>query len=345
MRRYVFRLDANPRLGMGHLRRCLAVAQALKDRGNAEIHFVSDAANSPGCIALAHPVVDAWIQPGRQDAMDFVRQARAVGADALVLDHYGVDEAYQQILLASGIPWLQFQVLPNQKLWSDWVVAPSPAAIPEAYRRARQRPASALLLGPAYAPIRPEFQLCRRERACPERIARLAVTFGGGDDRGAAIVALSAWRLLPSPPQLSLLTTSANPRLAEISAWIGEHGGGKVVLAVDAPDFAGRLAEADLAITAGGTTLYETAFLGVPVLVVRIADNQDENAAAWQRLGVAKDAGSIAECRAEDLAGLIDHLDRDRQDRCRMSREGMHQVDGRGAFRIAEAIAGETSAA
>lgn len=342
VRRYVFRLDANARLGMGHLQRCLAIARALKAAGDAEICFVSDAAAVARHALHAQDAVDAWQLPGERDAADLVGHAKRFAADALVLDHYGVDEAYQRAVLEAGIPWLQFQGQPTQRLWARWIVAASPAANPEAYRPLLLDPGSLLLLGPAYAAIRPEFVACRQERRCPERIAHLVLTFGGGDDRGAAICALSAWKMLPERPRLTLLATSANPRLAEIAAWMAEHGAGMASLAVDAAAFAQILASADLAITAGGTTLFETAFLGVPALVVRIADNQDANTAAWERLGVVRDAGPLAECTPAGLACRLEELDRDWHARCLMSREGMQRVDGRGAARIAAALAAGT---
>jgi spore coat polysaccharide biosynthesis predicted glycosyltransferase SpsG len=95
------------------------------------------------------------------------------------------------------------------------------------------------------------------------------------------------------------------------------------------------MAAADVAISAGGTTSWELAFMGLPNIVITLADNQLAIAAALARAGISWEAGYPSSrgfgSRVRELLLL---LLRDRTARELMSRRGRERVDGRGADRV-----------
>lgn len=322
----LFRCDADARLGFGHLRRCQALAGEMARRG-FHCGFLTNAAG-----ALPFKVFPTAF-PGVCNADEILSRARQLGATSLVLDHYGANESCQVALRDAGVKWLQFEGTPAQPLWADWVLAASPAARSRDYAPLLRNPAARLLLGPQYAILRPEFEALRAERPAGE-VKQLVLTFGGGGDRGAlelSLAALLPWR---RDVRLHILTSGQNANLQKVRGLLQGHEQ-RVSLHVDAPDFPALLAAADLAVIAGGMTTFEAAALGVPFVVIEIADNQARNAAAWADLGVAVNMGPLGSFDARELRDQVESLASDVQRRRSMASRGRELVDGMGARRIA----------
>lgn len=338
--RVVVRVDASARIGLGHMRRCAALGRRLGTAG-VDVHFLTkaeglDPAAEVGEFAGACVALEPSMQ-GQADAARTVEYCRSVGADRLIVDHYQADEAYQSTLLEGGIRWLQFDGAAQIPLWADWVVSMSPAADEARYRTLQCRPETHLLIGPSYAILREEFFRYRKPKQVSQQATRLLLTFGGGDDRGACLACLSA---LPGTGgfEVVILSSSYNPQIPSIRRWIERNADAGIRLLLDDPDVARRMTEADIAVTAGGTTTFEMAMLGLPAIIVQIADNQRANAQAWERAGVALDLGPLERFDADRLRDKLVALAGDSGLRGRMAARGRKCVDGRGADRIAVAI-------
>ena len=335
----VFRFDATPSLGVGHLQRCLALSSVLEARG-CECHFFSHIEN------IRFQDHGKWVRlkAGEGNAGQLLEYSRAVGASGLVLDHYGVDEDYQQTLLPGGIPWLQFEGVPHQRLWARWVLAAGPGAFPELYTPWLQSTETELLLGPSYAILRTDFlRIESRAFSCHE-VREVVVTFGGGWDRGGILLCLATLSHWRERIRVHVLTTAANPSVPALQSWLMAHGLGWADLALDAQDFPERLASADLAIIAGGTTTFEAAHLGIPALIIQIADNQKGQASALSRLGVAENLGPLESLDAGKLHRAVASIIDDSDKRKMMSEMGRALVDGQGVYRVvAELMKGPSS--
>jgi len=98
------------------------------------------------------------------------------------------------------------------------------------------------------------------------------------------------------------------------------------------------MAEADIAVTAGGTTTFETAMMGLPTFIVQITDNQQANAQAWGRTGAAVDLGPLDDLDTGHLRDQLVKVAGDSELRERMSVLGKEHVDGLGAGRLAREL-------
>lgn len=330
------RVDVSTRVGTGHLRRCLALGRRLRADG-IEVHVI--AAGEIPAWARGPEGIEIVELPGGEpeDAAATIRYCREAGADRLVLDRFETSEAYQQALLDAGMRWMQFDGAASAPMWADWVVSMSPAASEAGYRALRRRACTRFLLGPAYAILREEFLAARAPRRVRPVARELLLTFGGGDDGGACLACLEALQGAPGMRVIVLLS-GFNPRTGEIEGWLKAHREIEVDLLVDAPDVARRMANADIALTAAGTTSFETAALGLPSLLVQIAPNQRGNAEGWDRLGVALDLGSLAQLDAARLRRELAALAGDAPRRQAMAERGQAQVDGCGAERLAREL-------
>ena len=293
----LFRCNASPTIGYGHLTRCRALAQALRRQGETCVMIgpvAADARPEDQDIFSDWVPVPDW-PSAAEDATRLVDLARRFDAGWAVLDDYRVDETYQLTLRAAGLRWLQFDGTARKPLWADLIVNANPAAHPEDYASVLHNPEAQLLLGPRYAVLRPEFASV--EPRDPQRpVKRILVTFGGGDDRGAIELVLST--LLPETPssvEFLVISGAGNPRNPSLVDWIDIFGQGRVSLHIDPPQVAPLFTTCDLAVIAGGTTIYEAACCGLPMILITIAENQAPQAMAWNRDGAAIFIGALTD--------------------------------------------------
>jgi UDP-2,4-diacetamido-2,4,6-trideoxy-beta-L-altropyranose hydrolase len=318
--------------------RCRALASAFKNLGVACVMVGPKPRYQTA--ADAH-VFDYWVEQSGwsgegDDAGKLVTLANKYGCTVAVLDDYRVEVDYQKVILAGGLRWLQFDGRADRPLWADWVLNANPAARPEDYARHLQKPGARTLLGPKYAVLRPEFSVAPPRRSEKSRVTDVLVTFGGGDDRGAILFVLKA--LLPATEtsmRFHVMSGANNPRNPEIEQWLESNGGKRTILHVNPAQVAPLLSACDLAVMAGGTTTYEAAFCGLPMLLLTIAANQERQSQAWHDKGAAVYLGRFNEVSQEDLASHFANLSRSPELRKKMSDCGQHEVDGKGAEKIA----------
>jgi len=336
----ILRTDASPQIGFGHLTRCRALAQALRRQGERCVMVGPDAAHAK---TADQETFEDWISvsdwsSAPEDAARLIDMAHQFLAEWLVLDDYRIDEAYQLSLRAAGLRWLQFDGAAEKALWADVVVNANPAVRPEDYAGVLRNPGTRLLLGPRYAILRPEFE--RIELRDPGRpVEQILVTFGGGDDRGANEFVLSS--LLPvTPPDLRFLVVSGarNPSNPSLKRWVDAHGQGRVSLHIDPEQVAPLFASCDLAVMAGGTSTYEAAACGLPMILITIAGNQIPQSKAWGEMGAATYLGAMEDVQGSHLESAFQCVMNDRQCRQNMGLTGSQTVQGTGARCVAELV-------
>lgn len=341
----VFRCNAGPEIGFGHLVRCRALAHALHEKGEDCVMVGPDQSYAK---PEDHELFEDWIPvpnwpSSADDAQRLIGISQAQQAKWLVLDDYRVDETYQLALRKAGLRWLQFDGSASKPQWADFVVNANPAARAEDYTSVLRNPDTQLLLGPAYSILRPEFdQVTARE---PGRtLKKILVTFGGGDDCGANQFVLSTLLPITTPDQHFLVISGAtNPSNPSLKQWIETHGQGRVSLHID-PDLVAQLfASCDLAVMAGGNTTFEAAACGLPMIIVTIADNQWSQAEGWAAHGAAVYAGPLgAVDNARLQAAFIRAAEPKR--RCSLSIRAFKLMDRDGVVRIANAVVGARTA-
>lgn len=327
MTEILFVCDAGPSVGGGHVMRSLTLAGELARRGLKPVFAATTEVAS---------VLD------RFDADGFARRApgEATGETAaVVFDHYGLSAADHRAL-AAGRLVLVIDDLADRPLGADLLLDPSPERTPEDYA-GKLAPATPMLLGPAYALVRPAFAaareaaLARRARG-PSEPLRVLVSLGLTDVGG--ITGKIASRLQPrlGAGRLTLVLGSGAPSLEPMRRLAERDPRLEVV--IDAADMARLVAVADLVVGAGGSSTWERAVLGAPSLLVVLADNQDSAARALE----AKGAVERVDARAPDFeaafdrafTGLLASPDR----RARLARTSATLCDGQGAARVADAV-------
>lgn len=355
----VIRTDASNRIGLGHLARCRTLATALRDLG-ATVCFIcrehpghqiaalraesfnvaalpappdQDAANAPdGDYA-------AWLGvPQDQDAAETLAALTAPRPDWLIVDHYGLDAAWEQALRPHVDRILVIDDLANRRHEGDLLLdqnyAPAGANRYQDLLRAGTR----TLLGPAYALLRPEYAQHRQTlRPRDGQVRRVLVFFGGTDPHnlsGRALTALSD----PALAHLAVdLVIGANhPQREELTVQATTRPGTRVH--GPRPHLADLMAAADLAIGAGGATTWERCCLGLPSLVVSDADNQRPATSALAADGLIHYLGHMDQVSVATLRAALVQALQDPAGLRTLAAAARATVDGQGTQRVNAAL-------
>ncbi len=266
----LIRADAYPELGTGHVMRCIALAQAWQQQGG-EVTFaihhsvpqsLIDRLTNEGYRILAIHASRGSLE----DAQEIVAYAARYNAQWIVIDGYHFDESYQRFVKSRGFQVLFLDdyghagtycadIVLNQNLHAHETLYPNRAT------------SSRLLLGPGHALLRREFWSWQGWHHPIVPVARrILVTLGGADSAN--------------------VTLTVSPRLEVIIVVgaINTHWQSLIDSVHDMPhtvqflrniiSMPELMAEADLAIASAGSTCWELMFMGVPTLLIEIADNQ-----------------------------------------------------------------------
>jgi UDP-2,4-diacetamido-2,4,6-trideoxy-beta-L-altropyranose hydrolase len=199
-------------------------------------------------------------------------------------------------------------------------------------------PGTRLLLGPAYAPVRPEFAALR-EAALARRggaVARVLVSLGLTDVGGLTAKVVDRLRPRLAGATLDVVLGADAPSLPALSR-IAAHDK-RMTLHVDSTDMAGLTARADIAIGAAGSTTWERCTLGLPSALLVLAENQRAAAAAVAEFGAALVVDPAAEDFDTALDRAVVRLMTDAALRARLSAASAAACDGLGALRAADAF-------
>jgi UDP-2,4-diacetamido-2,4,6-trideoxy-beta-L-altropyranose hydrolase len=332
----LIRADASPEIGTGHVMRCLAFAERwVQARGQAVL-VSAQPANWLGerAAALGLEVVPLVVPPGSSaDARDLARLAQDGRAEWVLVDGYHFGESYQRELQEAGLRLLLIDDTSHlPRYHADIILNQNLGAQASLYRGKTEK--SRMLLGSRFALLRGEFLKWRDwQRAFAQRGRKVLVTLGGSDPDNATLKVIQALDQCAVPDlQATVVVGASNPNLATLTAAAASS---RVVRLVEkASNLPELMAEADLAIAAGGATAWELAFMGLPMLLLILADNQAGNAESLHHMCAAQNLGWPRQRSPAQLARAIEDLLADRDIRTAMSACGRRLVDGHGAFRV-----------
>ncbi len=337
---FIFRADASSEIGFGHVMRCLALADAARSAGHETLLMTR--ATTPHVEAMAArrsiPVRAFGGAPGSPEDAACLGDL-AVRGSRVVVDGYVFDEAYLASVRRPGSYVTYVDDLGGARFSCDAVLNHNLYAESCTYEGA---PRTQFLLGPRYAIVRDSFldARARRSRVAPEIATRLLVTTGGGDPTGETAKVLAALHLIDAPSlDVRVVVGPANPRGDEIRASAARDSRHRITVLSEVDDLAGEMRDCDLAIAAAGTTVTELACVGVPALVVTVADNQRAVAPEAARRGLARSLGWHADVTPDAIARALAALARDAGERARMTEAGLRSVDGKGKDRAIAALA------
>ena len=348
-RRVAFRVDASSVIGVGHARRCIALARALAQDGveccfamresdidtdRLLLEFASTRICLPqGRDALQHDY-SSWlgVEPAR-DMVQFVDGAGGQGYDWIIVDHYAIDaEWHDGVRAQTGSKIAVIDDLANRPLSADLIIDQNWHSDHFAkYASVNLRKAS-ILGGPHYALLDAAF-LNGPKWQFSNIVKSIGVFMGGVDAANATEKVLDMLGESNFAGTIAIVTGSANPNVAKLRGRASNDQ--NVQLHIDLPNLAYFFAEHDLQVGAGGSATWERCCAGAPTLALVCADNQR------QILCDMAEAGFPWGAELDDRDAQIESLGRacaDSAARLKISSACQQLVDGNGAARVARAL-------
>jgi len=333
------RTDASSALGLGHLRRCLSLAHALRALG-AEVQFVlrSSDVDGPALAAadgfVAHTITASDAQ---QDALAFCALWSARRTAAVLVDHYGLDAAWHtHVREHLGGPLAVIDDLADRPLAADVLIDHNlvpPPGHHAMYAPVLRHPPALWLCGPRFALLGPSYARAPAFEVSPT-VSSIGIFLGGTDPAALTATVVHACREIARfTGPIEVVSTSANPRLGELQTLAASDAG--LTVSADLPELSAFYRRHDLQIGAGGGATWERCSIGVPTLTLCVAANQCAVIPALEALGAVATIGhNDAHTIGVALAALIGSPERRRQ----LSERSRALVDGRGAARVALAL-------
>lgn len=371
----VIRADANSKIGMGHVMRCLSVADALLKRGEEVLFVTADdtpvplltkkgvpyrilhtdyadmEAELPGLLCILQELTQRAELP--EEVLPRMSSQRK--DIAILVDSYYVTEKYLAALkkrittiYMDDIYAFSYPVdmLINYNIYGEEMGYEKDAAFAD----------TKLLLGANYVPLREEFSAgagygqSRKEfsegaaNVTPAEEGGILITTGGSDSfnlAGQLLMEAMKYDALKTK-EYHVVSGSLNPHIGELQALAQKHE--NIHIHCDVTNMAELMAESEVALSAGGSTLYELCAVGVPVIAFSFAENQERLVQTFVKRGIAQYGGNYRTDGNKMIQNTIAGLQKlcgDEALKTEYRRKALQLVDGRGAERIAEALLSE----
>ena len=295
-----FRVDASVQIGIGHVMRCLTLANELARQGH-ECWFVcrehrghlGDLVSSHGHCLILLPVpinhltpekgtvsdsYDLWLGVSwREDACETLDAILSLKLDWLVVDHYALDAKWERSLAGAVGNIMVIDDLANRAHQCGLLLDQTYGRPKEDYRSILPQNA-AILCGAEYALLRPEFSEWRSyslARRKSNSLKKILITIGGADKDNLTGIVLDELKLSDLPTDCKITVVMGGPapwvNLVKMTAQSLDWDA-KVL--IDVTNMAELMAESDLAIGAAGSTSWERCCLGLPTIALVAAENQ-----------------------------------------------------------------------
>jgi len=332
----LIRADASREIGTGHVMRCLALAQAWQEKGGqAHVRGRMPDGLRARLVGEGVEFIDVEEEGGTSaDAQATAACAQKVGASWIVVDGYHFGAAYQQNLREAGHRVLFIDDYGHADRYeADLVLNQNIDAEDGLYADRAEH--TDLLLGPKFALLRKEFWPWRApRREIRVEAEHILITLGGVDPDNVTTDTVEALGSMEaSGVRATVVIGGSNPHEEEVRT-AAKSAGVPIDVRQNVDDMAELMADSDIAVSAGGSTCWELAFMGIPNVIVVLAENQKGIARGLGEAGSAVNLGWHENVGTSEIESALKSLLRNDQKRRRMADRAQSLVDGSGSERV-----------
>lgn len=307
----IVRADASTATGTGHLMRCLALAQAWQAHGGKVVFITACESES-----LRHRLTDEGFEvvelkkpyPDPSDWEITAQELRFNPGARVVLDGYHFDPNYHLLVKEMGHRLLVIDDMAHlEHYYADIILNQNIGAEKLEYKC---KPGTRLLLGTSHVLLRREFWPWKGwQRHIPEVAQNVLVTMGGSDPENVTLKVIRVLeKVAVNQLRLIVVVGGSNPHSETIKKVVFSSNL-KVQLIESTNEMAELMAWADLAVSAGGSTCWELAYMGVPTCTIILSENQVAVAESLSELGAAYSFGWYGVVSEKDMAQVLtEHL-------------------------------------
>ncbi len=280
-KKVVILTEGGEQIGFGHITRCLSLSRAFERAGwQTEFYVHGDQTVASILPEQVYALLD-WSQVINTEQPPFFLKDAAI----VIVDSYlANDSVYEEISRQVKVPvylddTLRLDYPPG--IVVNWSITAAELPYPK-------RKDVSYLLGPTYISLREPFWQVSEQPVSPT-VKSVLLSFGGDDSKNMTPPVLDF--LVCHYPELTKLVVIGNAfkNITEIQSVKDHHT--RIIFSPDGHGMKQVMQQSDIAIVSGGQTLYELARIGVPAVVVAVADNQRHNVQGWEKTGFIENAG------------------------------------------------------
>lgn len=332
MKKIAFRVDASINIGIGHVMRCMTLAEELRNQ-NADILFICRDLNGNIVQSITNrgfavkildkPTEDLnvsnasnhskWLQvPQIQDANECITIINDFSPDWLVVDHYSINNIWEEKLRPLVGKILVIDDLCDRRHVCDILLDQTYGVLPINYASLVPNECKTFT-GAKYALLRSEFYLTRtkalEKRKKHYKISNILISLGGIDKDNISLLCLKACEHLgpKNTLKINLIIGSQNPNIEKLNDYI-LHSELNITTHIDTESIAELMYKADLAIGAGGTTAWERCALALPTLIISLAENQSQIINNLAKINAVVNIGSSKDITVKKISDALNNV-------------------------------------
>ena len=357
----LFRTDASLQIGSGHVMRCLTLAHTLRQRG-ADCRFVCRAlegnmlerirhegfkvlalptdSNSSIELAADDETLDHadWLGTRWEvDAEQTIEVVEGKDSDWLIIDHYALDRAWEEKLRLHTGRIMVIDDLANRNHECDLLLDQNMFEDMSVRYQGRLPEKCVQLLGPQYALLQPEYEKLRvKVKLRHQPLKHVLIFFGGTDKYNLTGLTLNA--LLNnniSLDKIDIVLSQQNSNYIQINDLVDHMS--NITLHSNLSSLAPLILNADFAVGAGGATNWERLCLGLPSIVISIAENQKPVSNNLHNMGMIQYIGDAETIRPNDIVSSVKNI-MGMDDIHNWSKRCLNICSGKGVSLVSDAI-------
>jgi UDP-2,4-diacetamido-2,4,6-trideoxy-beta-L-altropyranose hydrolase len=268
MEQIVFRLDANAKIGIGHLMRCMSIADEL-DQQKYHLYFICGKLTNPMQSLIADKGYKLYIEDNENNILKIIEILKP---DYLIVDHYGLDSKFEIKARPFSKQIIVIDDMADRFHICDFLLDQGPLRTKDDYKP-WINPDCQLLLGANYLLIRPEFRRLRKSSTTSWE--KGLISFGGSDPDNITLKILKALdcELKMKNFKWTIIAGAANQNWNSLRNFTNQTQM-EITLIKQTNQIAGLMSNHDFAFGAAGTMAWERACIGIPSITLAIAENQ-----------------------------------------------------------------------
>ena len=333
-RQIIFRVDGGTQLGMGHIQRTIILSSELANEFDFHFYIRED---DVGFNYLESAGLQTYRLPqdmeGPEEAEILITGKHENPPLVIIVDILDTSKNYMQVLKYHGSKIVTLENQGDGASLAD-VVINSIVEGPESKDFTRN--GTRYLKGARFKILSPDFDV-QYPDVQKDNIPKVVVTLGGGDLTSSLPKVLKAVAGIKRDVHLTVIAgpayqgfESLKNEVKRLPLHIGLHR--------EVSNMAKVLSGKDIAITAGGGTLYEIAYMGIPGIALCQCDHQEKNASIFESMGTVINLGNALEVSLKEISRTLATLLSDPVKRKEMSRKGKELIDGKGRERVTKII-------
>lgn len=266
----LFRSDSSSNIGTGHIMRDLVLAEQYK---NDNVYFASlDLEGNINNKIIEHGY--SYIELLSHSKHELVEIIKKNKIDFLIVDHYGIDKAYEKFIKKhTGVTLLCFDDT-YEEHYSDIVLNHNITADENRYKGIVPK-WTEVRCGIKYTLLREEFYKEKRKKKVSKKAYKKSVfiAMGGADHSNININVLKVLSQFDNL-DINLVTTKSNKNLQELREFCKNRK--EIDLHVNSTSIAKLMRKSDFAIVTPSVTVNEVYFMELPFIAIKTASNQKE---------------------------------------------------------------------